>query len=454
MNVLSLLNLRQVCLIVISIFILCNCSNNIFRSKQKPIIHFIDKEINSFSHLIIQDSTIFSIGVDYKSTYLFKFDDKLNLKFKKRIHNRLYNSTIKILEDSFVIKGKDNKISKAVQFDFIGNTIDTLNTNYFDEITENIIHNNSFDLKIETNEKKQSKLILSVTSGKILQTVDLDFSLIRINFSQLSDQKLVISGTGRISPSWSGHSFGLIFLSDEPKSHLRLFQQNDKAKMMELAYSQKDKLVINKLFNEWHHLYKPKNTKILLKEWEKETYLIFKQIYPNLLKPRRKVDGSLIYNPEYHLIDVSLQIEISDSINVPTVKQKKRLSIYDSFYKPSKTETINDFRPFVSIDKKIIYCNSNIEESLMIFLSHFYGNPDKLEDRIKFLEDKITIIPAHWVGAPNIYSQPVISKIIFNTEYNKAILRYTNVGHSFSRVYYEKKNGKWDRIRVIASMVS
>jgi len=401
---------------------------------------------------MLHQNSYYVIGNDFSSIYLYRFDLNLKLIEKIKISDKLYYTSIEQFKDSFLLKGTWRSHDKAYLLDYQGNKLDSLNVvnpgNFSNVFSENQ------KIKIEFLDDENDKVVLiSNKSSEILSKSIIDFSYFNNCYHKISEKRYIIAGQGKISPKWVSTSFGFIMLLSNTNHNIQLFNDNTYTKVLESTYSTQDSFKLEILFNDWHQM-NVEQTDYNNEEWFEETYNIYKQLYPELLNPTRKTDGNLLYNPKYHLINNSIQVEISDSINVPTEIKQPRLDIRKLLYKPGIKREITDFRPNVTIDRKVIYCDQQIRESLLIFLSNYNGDQEELNKRISFLKSKLRIIPAHWVGAPNIYSLPDIKRIIFNSDYSKSIVEYRNEGPTFYRVYYEKFNEKWIHKRMIVSIIS
>lgn len=231
-------------------------------------------------------------------------------------------------------------------------------------------------------------------------------------------------------------------------SNLLLSKNIEDSEFLEDCFINQDTLKISLMFNNWFEKSKPNNN--LKENLESEVYLIYQQIYPKLINPLRLSNGELLYKPKYHLIQNSIEIEITDSIFVLHKEELK--DFIAKFCEPGIIKTINDFRPFVKLENRIIYCDSIMENSLLSFLTKYDNNRSESEARMKFLEKYIKVYGHHWGGSPHIFSQPIILRIILDEDFTKCIITYRN-GYSFVSKSYEKEKGNWNFVSLLRLMV-
>ncbi len=286
------------------------------------------------------------------------------------------------------------------------------------------------------SELKDSLSIISHT-GDINFELLTDFCLSFGDYAIIDNQKIIIACSKSHFADWGMYNESMMLVLDSRHSELYL-SQNIAADRLDAAYAAGDVTLLADLFSNWQMKNSPE-TGIDAVDYERETYLLFSQIYPELYKIHREQGN------KYHTIKTDIKVTLTDTIRI-TEEMESTVFNPGKFYNVKNEIVIHDFHPTVNIEKKIIYFDKPIREALLIYFSKSGTDDKDLKERMNFLNKYISVQESHWLGKPNLYSQPAISSIVFDAGYNKAIFTYDNV-HSFGSFLCNKIDGKWHKGR-------
>ncbi len=81
--------------ILVILMLLISILSPLFSSQvsQQPI-YFTDKDIDTFTNVIQQDSLIYALGGDWQNLYFYCFDQELHQKFKRKVSDGDYNTAL------------------------------------------------------------------------------------------------------------------------------------------------------------------------------------------------------------------------------------------------------------------------------------------------------------------------------------------------------------------------
>ena len=318
-----------------------------------------------------------------------------------------------------------NEIGRDKQFvyDFEGNLI--YSGAKIDEKPPEIIFTQS-DLKDS----------LSITSPAAEFNFELltDFSFQKTGYELINNQKIILTGTKSYFPGWQKHSEPLIMLLDNPNSELYL-QQSIAADSLEAAYIDNDAARLTDLFSGWQMKASPQ-TKVDGEDYEKEAYLLYAQVYPKLYKKHKKQGG------RYQTIKDEIEIVLTNKITIGNDHFSSIAGALTPRYNINKRIVLTDFHPEPRIKKDIIYLDKQITKDLLVYLSRSGIDDRDLINRMSFLKKYISIEGLPRSGKPDIYSQPQILSIIFESDFNRALVSYKKA-HIHSSFFCHKKKGKW-----------
>ena len=96
------------------------------------------------------------------------------------------------------------------------------------------------------------------------------------------------------------------------------------------------------------------------------------------------------------------------------------------------------------IKKDIIFLDKQITKDLLVYVSRSGIDDKDLRNRMSILKKYISIEGLSWSRKPDIYSQPQIVSIIFESDFTRALVYYKKA-HTYSSFFYNTKNGKWKK---------
>jgi hypothetical protein len=118
-------------------------------------------------------------------------------------------------------------------------------------------------------------------------------------------------------------------------------------------------------------------------------------------------------------------------------------------------DTIENFRPQIRINRKVLFLNNTYRTLLNEFIgndvtevetgdsSYLSGESVK---KVEFLSNRIKVIPSHWIGW-KYYTFPLILKITFdqNMQYAKLIFK---IKYSYGEALLKKENNEWKVVSI------
>ncbi len=301
------------------------------------------------------------------------------------------------------------------------------------------------NLFVQQSLNKDTLLVID-PQGEVQRSIDLDFSLWINDRIILPDNNLLSAGRYAQCLMWSSRGSAVLILTQGSQASLQFYPLKQDAQYLDIAYTNQDQESLAELINKWYE-HNPQSKTEYEHEWEREANQLYEKIYPGMYQPfkRNNVYAGTrepIYNPEYHLLPNIIAVEITDSILVST-DEKKNKQLDGSFYLPVKhSYELQDFCPDVSLDIKTINSTPNISQSLFGFLALPHKENSRISDRTKFLKDNLQIFHHHWGGAPYIFSMPLITRIVFDKDYQKAIIN-TRYEYLFGSYLCQKEAGVW-----------
>jgi hypothetical protein len=130
-------------------------------------------------------------------------------------------------------------------------------------------------------------------------------------------------------------------------------------------------------------------------------------------------------------------------------------TVFMEWPQPDKLDTLKEFRPGLSFSKiKTLSLTPAYKKLLDQFLGNVHDNFGKgnimspakskgeSEKRQKFLENCIKIWYGHWGGYWQLYSYPYVSSIIFDSQFEHALIYFTVV-YEGGYAFLKKTNGVW-----------
>ncbi|MCF7913033.1 MAG: hypothetical protein K9M99_10925 [Candidatus Cloacimonetes bacterium] len=404
-----------------------------------------------------EERLILEIGIDWKiltSYWKLYYDEKgYNLFYEAKESIIKYSFTndwvlfhqaviIDKAEDAnYKMQVEENRIilseyegDKCFTYDFEGNLISS-----GIKAEESVLEK---DIELITSDLRDSLAVISHKDGWKFQ-LNTDFVLSQ-RYYEMDNYKIILAGSKSYFPDWGMYREALIMVLDSPKSELYL-HQNSATDSLESAYIADDSARLADLFSEWQKKHEPE-IKTAAAEYEKEAYILVSQIYPELYKLHKEH-----YN-KYHSFDAEFKVELTDTIRVSEEMELAWNFNPKKSYSPGMKRVLPDFHPFLGIDKEVIYIDKSIRKALLCFFAHSNKDDEDLRQRMKFLSKYIHIQGLHWSGKPNLHSQPAISHLVFDVQYEKAIVFYV-LDHGGSSFLCKKIDGKWKKVKGFSSWI-
>ena len=211
---------------------------------------------------------------------------------------------------------------------------------------------------------------------------------------------------------------------------------------LEKLYEAQDIEELKNTINFWHEDYvpqKPEDPSIFPKE-EMEVSIVVEACYEYVYRdrPLKDSESPFVIVPATYKLVVYSEEELVDA---------------NENFRGEETYTLifEDLRPPVFLqDRKILYLSQFEEKKLKEFLG-FQPNKSLLESwtlereevipRLKFLNQIIRILPAHWRGF-HINTPPELVNILMNKNLSIARVFYRGIGEG-SSLYFHKTDGIW-----------
>ncbi|MDP8210906.1 MAG: hypothetical protein P9M05_08830 [Candidatus Stygibacter australis] len=287
-----------------------------------------------------------------------------------------------------------------------------------------------------TNSELRDALSIVSPNGEFNFELFTDFCFKTEGYALIDNQKIVLAGSKSYFPDWEMFNESLIMVLDSSKSELYL-QQSRAADSLEAAYIDNDPARLTELFSNWQMKNSPE-TRLDGEDYEREAYLLFSQVYPKLYKYRKK-QGS-----KYHSIEGEIEIILTNKIRIVPDRYSSIAGTIKPSYRINDKIVLTDFHPEPHIKKEIIFLDKQITKDLLVYLSRSGIDDEDLINRMSFIKKYISIEGFSWSGKPDIYSQPQIVSIIFESDFTRALVSYKKA-HIHRSFFCNKKKGKWKK---------
>jgi hypothetical protein len=410
-------------------------NNDLSITEERLILEIgIERTQTSHSYELYFDETGYYIF--YKNYYgiiRYSFNSDWKLYHQKVIIDKIERRycQMKIAKNRIILNETGNK---QFVYDFDGNLIYSGAKEYEDR------KQTLDDIVFSTSESRDSLSIISPTEVFNFELLK-DFYFQLADYAFINNHSIVLTGIKSYLPDGEMHLKPIIMILNNPQSELFL-HQSSAADSIEAAYLADDAKRLSDLFSSWQMKNDPE-TRVDGEAYEREAYLLYSQVYPKLYKQSEKRSS------RYHAISDEIEIILSDKITVGSCMYSSIAGAIEAKYTINERILLKDFHPELKIKKDIIYLDKQITKDILVYLSRAGLDDYDLRKRISFLDKYIHIGALYrhigelyGSGEPDIYSQPQIVAIIFESDFERALVSYKKV-YKYSSFFCHKKNGRW-----------
>ncbi len=216
------------------------------------------------------------------------------------------------------------------------------------------------------------------------------------------------------------------------------------------AYLEQSKLKLSEFFRGWSKVSTAHTDKQIegLPQAFHYAYNIFEDFYqPHNLKRIGDPEwGTEQFSKvSYFIVQSEINVVVTNEIIKDPFENNSSITIFDG--------TMNNFKPQIKGNIKALFLDGNHS----YILKKFLGNEEvpvgqngimstskavgESEKRQGFLNQYLKIYNGHW-GGWKLVTDPTVTKINFNKNYDRAVV-YFSLVYEGGEAIYEKKNGKW-----------